>query len=428
MAISFIKDLVHFDVNYSPEVVQYFLKCIIHESLNIRKDAIKVLTFIVIQNKPKFQKIEVDPHSFSKNINSKPLIPGEREDNLWLLYDPANTPKTEPQWDAVRYLDDQSTGYYAWPKKLSLYAPPSQQKSVASRLDNMNQTEQEIFDFFNNDDNINQLMKYLSLEEKKGSDQFNAYRFFLFKNVFKMYEDSLLPKFLPHLKRLAEDKHESSQRCAAEIIAGIIRGSKHWSFDKAKKLWEALLPILDAAIVNMSTETINDWTFSFTMAIESRDPNKYHWLVEFLMDDPLKDATSFVACSRLHILYLTIAQPSWRNALVYEKMLEYFKPHLSHPFQNIREKISLILPLIYGKDLTFPKGARTRGPKVEDFFAEVSPRLEKLYECLLRRNQNVGSSDSTNGCDSTISIVDVTEQEKDELMRLFKVGKCVFLS
>ena len=38
-----------------------------------------------------------------------------------------------------------------------------------------------IFDFFNSEANIEKLVEFLSLEEKKGRDKFNAIRFTLFK-------------------------------------------------------------------------------------------------------------------------------------------------------------------------------------------------------------------------------------------------------
>ncbi|XP_066249765.1 proteasome activator complex subunit 4B-like [Euwallacea similis] len=421
MAISFIKDLVHFDVNYSANVVRFFLKSTINESLIIRKHAIKMLVFVTIQNKPKFEKIEVNPYKIAGSVNSKPIVPGERADNAWLMYDPRRAPCSSAQWEEFHFVHDQSDGYYAWPKKLMLYAPPSKQKSVASRMEKMNEIEKEIYEFFNNEENVGELIKYLSLEEKKGSDQFNAYRFLLFKNLFKMYEDLLLPRFLPHLRRLVEDKQESNQRCAAELVSAIIRGSKHWTYDKTSALWRELLPIFNSAIINMGTETITDWILCVTMALESRDPNTYYWLLEFLMEDPLKDPTSFIACSRLHVLCTVIAQQSWRNAPIFNRLLEYFKPHLMHPFQNIREKISSFLSLAYGKDLMFPLGASTQGPKIEEFFTEVSPKLEKLYRLLLRKRQTNGrgggndmeiDSDNSNG---------LREKEKEELMRLFKI-------
>lgn len=52
------------------------------------------------------------------------------------------------------------------------------------------------------------------------------------QGLFRNYGDAFLPLLRPHLEQLASDPHESSQRCVCEITAGLIRGSKHWSFGK----------------------------------------------------------------------------------------------------------------------------------------------------------------------------------------------------
>lgn len=240
-----------------------------------------------------------------------------------------------------------------------------------------------------------------------------------------MFEDEFLPTLMPHIQNLVEDKQESSQRCAAEFIASIIRGSKHWPFEKVQKLWASLIPILNTAILNMGTENITDWALCITLGLESRDPNMCHWLLEFLMDDPLKDTTSFVACCRLQILNVAISQQSWRNAELFNRLLEYFMPYLAHPYQNIREKIGQCLAVVYGKDLVFPEGNVTSGPRTEDFFKDVEPEMDQLYQCLLRKNETSGKSDIEQTCDSLSLINIVTDEEKEELIRAFKTSKCI---
>lgn len=54
----------------------------------------------------------------------------------------------------------------------------------------------------------------------------------LSKGLFRNFDDSFLPLLKPHMERLVADSHESTQRCVAEIISGLIRGSKHWSYSK----------------------------------------------------------------------------------------------------------------------------------------------------------------------------------------------------
>lgn len=63
---------------------------------------------------------------------------------------------------------------------------------------------------------------------------------FFFQGIFRNFGDVFLEKFKPGLERLVTDrsheKHESSQRCAMEVLAGIIRGSKHWPYEKVSSL------------------------------------------------------------------------------------------------------------------------------------------------------------------------------------------------
>ncbi|KAJ8931971.1 hypothetical protein NQ314_015069 [Rhamnusium bicolor] len=245
----------------------------------------------------------------------------------------------------------------------------------------------------------------------------------MIKIFFKIFEDKFLPVFFPHIERLVQDKLESNQRCAAEIISALIRGSKHWEYEKVEKLWAMLIPILDTAIVNMCTETQTDWALCITMGIQSRDPNKCHWLLEFLLDDPLKDPTSFIACSRLHLLSTAISQQSWRNSEIGNRLIDYFRPHLSHPFQNIREKISSCLTIILCKDLLFPDGNVTDGPKTQQFFEEVMPKLNILYNNTLAKLNTSEQREWNNTCDN-LDIVNVeSEDEKESVIRLFKIGK-----
>ena len=54
--------------------------------------------------------------------------------------------------------------------------------------------------------------------------------------VFKAYDEVVLEAVKPQIEVLVNDTshetHELSQRCAAEMIAGLIRGSKHWDYYK----------------------------------------------------------------------------------------------------------------------------------------------------------------------------------------------------
>lgn len=182
MALNFLKSSVHFDVNYKWQFVRYFLHATISESIVVRKISMKILVFILVQNKPKFAKVQIDPSQYSKvETKHDKIQPGIREDNKWLLFNSKTVPKLAKEWDETRFIHDQYTGYYVWPKQLEVYESSSKQITPVKRMDSLNETEREIYNFFSDEHNVETLIKYLSMEDKKGRDQFNIYRFFTFK-------------------------------------------------------------------------------------------------------------------------------------------------------------------------------------------------------------------------------------------------------
>ncbi|CAF90544.1 unnamed protein product [Tetraodon nigroviridis] len=79
------------------------------------------------------------------------------------------------------------------------------------------------------------------------------------QGLFRNYGDAFLPLLWPHLERLADSPQESWQRCVCEITAGLIRGSKLWSFSKVDRLWKGLCPLIRRALSNITMETYTDW-------------------------------------------------------------------------------------------------------------------------------------------------------------------------
>lgn len=59
-----------------------------------------------------------------------------------------------------------------------------------------------------------------------------------FQGLFRNFSDAFLPLLQPYMERLVADSHESKQRCVAEIISGLIRGCKHWSYTKVH-IWNS---------------------------------------------------------------------------------------------------------------------------------------------------------------------------------------------
>lgn len=60
--------------------------------------------------------------------------------------------------------------------------------------------------------------------------------FCVYQGLFRNYGSTFLPIFKAHIVELLADRshehHDSKQRCGMEILAGVIRGSKHWPYQQ----------------------------------------------------------------------------------------------------------------------------------------------------------------------------------------------------
>ena len=212
----------------------------------------------------------------------------------------------------------------------------------------MPEAERIIFAFFCDEKNVQKLVEFLSLEEKKGKDYFAVERFGMFKALFRNFGDSFLSVFRPHIEKLVADHRESHQRAAAEMIAGLIRGSKHWGYQRAEAMWSWVTPTLKQALIKVSPETIRDWGTCFATSSDNRDPNKLHWLMEVAMEEPIRSQGSFIDCSRLYMLQGVLAQQKWRVGDLLHRLLAFLVPFLDHPYHNVRLVfIEILVPTFF---------------------------------------------------------------------------------
>uniref|UniRef100_A0A7N8XL65 Proteasome activator subunit 4a n=1 Tax=Mastacembelus armatus TaxID=205130 RepID=A0A7N8XL65_9TELE len=338
--------------------------------------AISAVAGIMKQIKRPHKKI---PVSEVKELSA--IVAGDRPDNQWLQYDSSSLPRTQQDWDRCVFVEKTHWGYYCWPRKLMMYAPLEEQPKQNLTREEMTEREQIMFDHFSDPVFINQFIEFLSLEDRKGKDKFSPRRFCLFKGLFRNFSDAFLPILRPHMERLVADSHESKQRCVAEIISGLIRGCKHWSYSRVESLWELLCPLLRTALSNITIETYADWGTCIATACESRDPRKLHWLFEMLMESPVNgEGGSFVDACRLYVLQGGLAQQEWRVPELLHRLLQYLEPKLTQVYKNVRERIGSVLTYIFMIDVNLPCTQPTTSPHISDFTERILLQLKPLIE------------------------------------------------
>lgn len=116
MATGMIYNLVHINVKYPDEIINYVVHNLINESIEERKIAVKTMRFIFKQQKREHVKIPMDPFAIGgvpTPKSQRELKPGCRPDNRWLQYDLDTLPKSQEQWDEPKYVH-KTEGFFGW--------------------------------------------------------------------------------------------------------------------------------------------------------------------------------------------------------------------------------------------------------------------------------------------------------------------------
>ncbi|XP_071961962.1 proteasome activator complex subunit 4-like [Antedon mediterranea] len=418
LALGFLGLLIRTDIPFPPSGVRLMVNSLVHEALTVRKIAIATVGAILKQQKRPHKKMVIDPAAQALSTSSASdggLNPGVRSDNTWHHYD-CTHPPTKDEWEKMVFVEKTHWGYYQWPKSFEVYAPMSEQPKLGRSIEELSPGELAIYTAFSDADFVERLIRFLSLEERKGKDKFQSKRFTLFKGLFRNFDDAFLPVLKPHLQRLSEDTQESSQRCLSEIVSALIRGYKHWPYEKIEKLWEFLVPILRTVLGQMTVETIRDWNTCFTAASESRDPRKLYWLLETLMESPIRgDGGSFSDASRLFVLQGCLIQQEWRVPSLLHRLLAYLEQHLTHTYKNVRDRVGNVLSWIFLFDYTMPNGNVTTSPHTQEFASKLLPRLTALKKLVIE-----GGASASN-----MEVMEVQSSEDEARQDIIKLSKTV---
>ena len=189
-----------------------------------------------------------------------------------------------------RYLHQNNLGWLTWPAECRVYAAPQPALPPAD----MTPAELAVLEFFQDAEKVGQLVAVLSLEDIGG--KYSSWRYRMFKGVFRNYGIGALRHFEAALGRLTSQHQEGMQRCAAEIMSGLVsfvatgprrrekipvffwaeiandfadlkpvffwqfRGMKHWCFADWNRAMDTMVPLLTKDVLgNPMKDALNDW-------------------------------------------------------------------------------------------------------------------------------------------------------------------------
>ena len=193
--------------------------------------------------------------------------------------------------------------------------------------------------------------------------------------------------------------HECSHKLAAEMLSGLIRGSKYWPFSQLADLWANLKPLLDSLMENLTTETLKLWFTCFSNAFEDQDPRRLTFYLNYfgelarkmlfrgkedkddfvIVNSAVVDAaspSSFQQTSCLNLLG-AFSQLEWRAQLFWSNLADLLQANMSHPYKAIREKIGACLTLYYVNEIDYSLGINPTAVKSASFSSSSCSQLAK---------------------------------------------------
>lgn len=174
------------------------------------------------------------------------------------------------------------SGWLAWKESSSYFVPQASTSLLLPWCDDCQEAVIAIREIVTQPSYWQKLTKHYSSENhSEVIVQDNAS---CVKSIFQLLEDEPLEALRPSLEALLTESEKNKQRAAAELLAGIISGSKHWSTEKQVKFWDWFKPYIKKVFGQTANEVISIWTSFLEYVFFNKDPRRLQPLVDYIVD------------------------------------------------------------------------------------------------------------------------------------------------
>ncbi len=374
MAIGMLLTLLGSEHKPGLETVQLWLNCLLHDDITIRFIAFQAVECILKLYKIKRLRTEVDaPKVVIKH-------PGIRDDNAWMQYNSNLSDADLQEYWSKGFTVKPELGFYTWSKsgKFTL-------RQVDDRiLKDPGFVSEAFLNFFQDPAKLEKFISLNCIEVKKGEDTFSMDKALLYCSLIEAFGPCMVEIFAPFALKFCASSEESEQRCASEMVFGMIKGSRFWSYEPCLGLWtKVLIPAFKTVLTNVNMDTLQDWEICLSGATNKHDANRLRWLFNLLINEvkgsKMSQEGAFAQASCLRLLNKSIVQ-NWKLREIFNLSFDLLKPQTSHPYNKVRHQISSIMATVLsldirygtsGNDLNMGKGY----PTICDFIDFIKPKL-----------------------------------------------------
>ncbi|KAG6820769.1 hypothetical protein H0H93_012033 [Arthromyces matolae] len=306
MAAQFLLALLRRDVVTSPEIAKFFMEQTLSPQPSIRLTAQK--TYSASREELWFDEWR-NPLSHDIEVTNS--------ENFMQGFD-------QPlDFTGGLYVDKVKTGFLAWTSTIKAYKAVQESSGVnfeAASMPCLNVIRDIIMrpDYFSN------LLLLWGQESGKteGTIELRKENMLFIKSLVKTYEHEGLEDLLLKIDVSFSDPDKFKQRAGAEVLSGILRGSKHWPMPLVEQLWIWAVPRLNKIYTHIKPDTLVLWeTFFHVMVFIFRiqvklsdnqlrelDPRRNKAMIDWILALPLEFSgdSAFVMSKSISIFGILI--------------------------------------------------------------------------------------------------------------------------
>ncbi|KAH7104159.1 hypothetical protein BKA62DRAFT_635182 [Auriculariales sp. MPI-PUGE-AT-0066] len=378
VALRLLRSLLRRDRPSEAEHIKYIVESVVNNHPTMRYYAQRGVMKLTRYIKLRTTTGDIVRLTLQQNVN--PLLTGipipkpSREFTAEYLMSFRQPVEGATQQDEILFQDKVAAGWIAWTPGLTYYRAPAIDKSTFQPWDSASKDSLEALrgvvmqvDFWEK--------LALHYGEENHQESTNIDNISCVKSIFQVLEDECLSLVKPILGKLIADVDQNKQRAAAELLAGILGGSKHWPMRKQAELWDWITPLLPKILgSNVKTDTLNIWTTFVEYLFNGRDPRRTQPLVDFVVDQGLTadyNGESSIEASRSASFWRSMAEElGWRFTAWVDQYVERHWQELASEHDEVRAYVADSLELS-GKIKWQP---RPSVPNVETFVRECRTR------------------------------------------------------
>lgn len=191
------------------------------------------------------------------------------------------------------------------------------------------------------------------------------------KSIFQLLGSEICDIMKPKVEELLVDPDKNKQRAAAELLAGVLNGSKHWSLEEQERVWDWAKPLVYKTLnQTMKTENVGIWSTFLDYMFHRKDPRRVIPLVNHVMDllgrIDLNGQSAIDSVKVLSLFRAFYTGMGWKFVPWTDAILERLWPEVYSEHDDVRAYVAELLSVCGG----IKWDPRPSSPDVETFVKE----------------------------------------------------------